>query len=33
MEPSDCDEILLYKILYFVIVWDYWQNKADGNVQ
>jgi hypothetical protein len=30
MEPSDCDEISLYKILYFVRGKDYWWNKVDG---
>jgi hypothetical protein len=29
MEPRDCDEITLCKILFFVRGRDYWRNKAD----
>jgi hypothetical protein len=32
-KPSNYDEILLHKILYFVRLRDYRQNKADGDAQ
>jgi hypothetical protein len=33
MEPRDYDDIPLRKILHFVEVQDYWQNKVHGDTQ